>query len=346
MGNCVGITSTPPPLPLQEQTHESTQQDYDHHISNTTLTPPTNTPYIGTPDQVGTGIGTRTGTGTESSSPAGNHGVMSVTLDPRLLSLLDFFRQLYARRSDIFKKIMPVHREAFEDIFKGILDQENRKRKRLVVQRSNSFGGVESVRSRRFKVKPIEAGGATPSHSGGGAGGGGGGGGNSALQQQQEDRCSPMPLREQPHDQNATFTVTARGNTPYMGTPDPMGTGSGSSSPCSRTDPRVLSLLEFFRQLYQRKKDVFKRIVPVRREVFEDIFHKMGIMESKKKKEKNVIVKRSSSFGDPESVRLSRFKVKPIDSGGATPSVGGAGAGAGGGKGGGGGGSNKPAGSK
>lgn len=173
MGNCVGITPTPPPpLPLQEQSHEDAQpgdEDYDHRITKTTLTTPTTTPYMGTPDQMGTGVGT--GTETRSYSPAGDNAVVSVTLDPRLLSLLDFFRQLYARRSDIFKKIMPVHRQAFEDIFKGILDQENQKRKRLAMQRSNSFSGVESVRPRRFKVKPIEAGGATPQDSGGGAGG-------------------------------------------------------------------------------------------------------------------------------------------------------------------------------
>jgi len=176
MGNCVGITSTPPPpLPqLEEQPHENTQprgEDYGHHITNTTFTTPTDTPYIGTPDQMRTGTGTETG----SSSPAGNNAVVSVTRDPRLLSLLNFFRQLYARRNDVFKKIMPVHREAFEDIFKGIVDQENRKTKRLVMQRSNSFGGVESVRPRRFKVKPVEAGGATPQDSTSGTGGGGGG---------------------------------------------------------------------------------------------------------------------------------------------------------------------------
>lgn len=56
-------------------------------------------------------------------------------------------------------------------------------------------------------------------------------------------------------------------------------------------------------------------------------------------------VQRSNSFGDVESLRLGRFKVKPIDSGGATPPVaGGAGGGAGGAKGGGGAGTNKPAG--
>lgn len=84
-------------------------------------------------------------------------------VDPRLVSLLDFFRQLYVRRKDIYYKIMPIHRKDLEIIFNKMgntkeLEKES-SREIMMRQRSMSFGDVEgSLRMERFKVKPIDSG--------------------------------------------------------------------------------------------------------------------------------------------------------------------------------------------
>ncbi|KAK9733243.1 hypothetical protein RND81_04G054100 [Saponaria officinalis] len=116
-----------------------------------------------------------------------------------------------------------------------------------------------------------------------------------------------------------TDTITTQSDTPFIVTPDPLGLGVGSSSPSDNmprlefVDHRLLSLLEFFRQLHFRRRDIFKQIIPVHRQAFEDIFDKMNNTQEEEqqyKSEDNVLQKSRSS----EDLKLDRFKVKPIDS--------------------------------
>ncbi|XP_069147624.1 uncharacterized protein [Solanum lycopersicum] len=106
-------------------------------------------------------------------------------VDPRLIILLDFFRDVYMKRGEFFKKIFPFHHEDFIPIFEKIgvvfsnhKDQE-KKFKKNSFKRSpsdnslNKSRGIDIDPSRlkleKFKVK-------TPEVISGGDGGGGSGG--------------------------------------------------------------------------------------------------------------------------------------------------------------------------
>lgn len=136
------------------------------------------------------------------------------------------------------------------------------------------------------------------------------------------------------HD-DATSTATTRNNTPFEGTPLNETT---ITMMLPLVDPRLVSLLDFFRQLSVRRKDIFNEIIPVHRQDFEAIFSKMRTVqrvEKKNSKMGGIVRQRSLSFGDAQSLKSERCKVKPIDSGGKQPPTTGVGAGG-----------SKPAGSK
>lgn len=107
------------------------------------------------------------------------------SVDPRLLSLLEFFRELFVRRRELFRNIFPGLHDEFVEVSKkvgGVVAQvqENRRRAPTTVQRSLSVGsprtpsgkrGEPPLRLERFKVRTVIL------AAGVGQGGKGGGGG-------------------------------------------------------------------------------------------------------------------------------------------------------------------------
>lgn len=76
-------------------------------------------------------------------------------------------------------------------------------------------------------------------------------------------------------------------------------------------DPKLLELLESFRELYVKRRKFFKKIFPVNYEESVEVFKKLEVAIRKNKKMKNqATVKRSLSFGDESNIRLERFKIK------------------------------------
>lgn len=124
--------------------------------------------------------------------------------------------------------------------------------------------------------------------------------------------------------------------------------GHGHRSRSAAIDPR---LLEFFRDLYHRKRESFERLFPkFHGDSFEEEFsrHFEAICSEAKKglahraKRGDAVLQRSLSVGSPrttsrgiggdeEQLKLERFKVRTVDidgdGGGAPPSAGGGGAG-------------------
>uniref|UniRef100_A0A5B7BQT9 Uncharacterized protein n=1 Tax=Davidia involucrata TaxID=16924 RepID=A0A5B7BQT9_DAVIN len=102
-------------------------------------------------------------------------------------------------------------------------------------------------------------------------------------------------------------------------------------------DPRLLNLLEFFRELYIERGEFFKKIFPGLHDEFVDVFKKIGGMLARKEGMKVQTMQRSLSLGSPSTpkhgdddstLRLQWFKVRTLD-------ISGVGAGQGGGQGGG-----------
>ena len=112
-------------------------------------------------------------------------------VDPRLLSLLKFSRELYVRRKELCKKSFPKLHDEFVELSKkcGCVVpqvqiphlQVNRRRSTPTLQRSLSVGsprtpsnrgGESDLRLDRFKIRTLNV------DSGGGGGGGGGGSGS------------------------------------------------------------------------------------------------------------------------------------------------------------------------
>ncbi|GMY23185.1 hypothetical protein FCV25MIE_18426 [Fagus crenata] len=88
-------------------------------------------------------------------------------------------------------------------------------------------------------------------------------------------------------------------------------------------DPRLLTLLEFFRQLYVRRQEVFKKSIPDLHNEFSELFKKDGakLSQVKSGRMKVQTVQRSLSVGSPrelsqDDLKLERFKVKTINLGG------------------------------
>ncbi|CAO2833236.1 unnamed protein product [Amaranthus hypochondriacus] len=124
-------------------------------------------------------------------------------------------------------------------------------------------------------------------------------------------------------DMETTSTIYSQSSTPFQRTPlNEMISTKARLLPL--VDPRLVSLLDFFRQLYVRRKDIYYKIMPIHRKDLEIILNKIGnTKESEKENSKQgeiMMRQRSMSFSDVEgSLRMERFKVKPIDSG--TPIV-------------------------
>ncbi|KAF5742599.1 hypothetical protein HS088_TW09G00650 [Tripterygium wilfordii] len=109
------------------------------------------------------------------------------TVDPRLLMLLEFSRELYSRRSELFEKIFPGLHDEFIELPKRIdamlLQGEFNNFPQTQVrslQRSLSVGsprtpsstrGEEDLRLQRFKVRTLVVGGGEPGDRGGSSGG-------------------------------------------------------------------------------------------------------------------------------------------------------------------------------
>ncbi|CAN4114311.1 unnamed protein product [Withania somnifera] len=106
-------------------------------------------------------------------------------VDPRLIMLLDFFRDLYMKRGEFFKKIFPFHHEDFLPIFEKIgvvfsnnKDIQEKKFKINSFKRNPSDSSLNKSRGidesqlklEKFKVKTPEV-----ISGGGGASGGQGG---------------------------------------------------------------------------------------------------------------------------------------------------------------------------
>ncbi|PHU00244.1 hypothetical protein BC332_30031 [Capsicum chinense] len=105
-------------------------------------------------------------------------------VDPRLIMLLDFFRDLYMKRGEFFKKIFPFHHEDFIPIFDkiGVVFSNNKDQEKKFKINSfkrspsdsslNKSRGIDIDQSKlkleKFKVK-------TPEVLSGGGGGGSGG---------------------------------------------------------------------------------------------------------------------------------------------------------------------------
>ncbi|KAA8534520.1 hypothetical protein F0562_032037 [Nyssa sinensis] len=87
-------------------------------------------------------------------------------VDPRLLRLLKFFRELCTERREFFKKIFPGLHDEFEDVFKKIDGIKARKKGMRVqtMQRSLSLGSPRTpkhgddstLRLERFRVRTLD----------------------------------------------------------------------------------------------------------------------------------------------------------------------------------------------
>lgn len=97
-------------------------------------------------------------------------------------------------------------------------------------------------------------------------------------------------------------------------------------------DLRLLTVLEFFRQLYVRRQEVFETSFPDLHHEFGEFFKKHGAKLSKEKsgRVKVKTVQRSSSVGSSREIstddlKLERFKVKTVVVGGGDVKQGGKG---------------------
>ncbi|KAM1048977.1 hypothetical protein ACFX2I_028040 [Malus domestica] len=89
-------------------------------------------------------------------------------------------------------------------------------------------------------------------------------------------------------------------------------------------DPRLLALVEFFRELYFRRFELFKKIFPgVQDKLIIEVPKKLGMVLAQMKSDQTKAVwtmQRSLSIGSPRDfkgreskMRLERFKVRTID---------------------------------
>ncbi|GAB4836306.1 hypothetical protein Ancab_001221 [Ancistrocladus abbreviatus] len=179
----------------EEEEHNYEHQKTDNDIETIPSSPATNTPvFLETPEAVEIesrdlelekSIFRRKLMGEASSSPSKDS--KGELIDPRLMSILEFFRQLYVRKKVLFRRIISIHREDFVELLNDmekskVKDMEKARAKS--VKRHHSFSAVRGVklddnqlRLQRFKVKTLDTDdqqdpkGGVP---GGGKGGGGG----------------------------------------------------------------------------------------------------------------------------------------------------------------------------
>nr|GLL40114.1 hypothetical protein A4A49_06928 [Ipomoea trifida] len=77
-----------------------------------------------------------------------------------------------------------------------------------------------------------------------------------------------------------------------------------------RVDPRLLTLLESFRDVFDKREDFFKKIFPGIYEEFKDVFGKFAMIKGQKREMKTRALERSSSLGSARGLRLERFRVR------------------------------------
>lgn len=163
----------------------------------------------------------------------------------------------------------------------------------------------------------------------------------------------PKPLEPEiyqfgyPRNDTTNVMASTSKNSPFLGTYDDMSLlESGlyhkkygdigdhyyriQSKAGESIDPRLLTLVEFFRGLYARKREVLKNIFPELHNEFVDMFKKFGGMLSLGKSDQIKVrtLQRSLSVGSPRTLkngdesplRLERFKVRTVVPGGGAPS--------------------------
>lgn len=125
----------------------------------------------------------------DQSGAAAAAGKSNDNIDPRLLMLLKYFRELYAREAELFKKVFPGIRKEFAEAFRKIgamLSQVKMQQSRVkTMQRSLSLGshrtrgiggGEPPGRLQRFKVRTVVVDGGIGQGQGAAAGSGDQGG--------------------------------------------------------------------------------------------------------------------------------------------------------------------------
>ncbi|XP_030526538.1 inhibitor of growth protein 1 homolog [Rhodamnia argentea] len=112
-------------------------------------------------------------------------------------------------------------------------------------------------------------------------------------------------------------------------------------------DPQLLAVLEFFRELYARRRDLFKELFPKLHDEFAEFSKRLEDLLFREEKERLADrLRRSLSVGSPRTtsreigggdlpLKLERFKVRTVDlDDDDAPTAGGGGGGQGGGQGG------------
>lgn len=125
----------------------------------------------------------------DQSGAAAAAGKSNDNIDPRLLMLLKYFREFYAREAELFKKVFPGIHEEFAEAFRKIgamLSQVKMQQSRVkTMQRSLSLGshrtrgiggGETPGRLQRFKVRTVVVDGGIGQGQGAAAGSGDQGG--------------------------------------------------------------------------------------------------------------------------------------------------------------------------
>ncbi|KAJ7970545.1 Protease Do-like 4, mitochondrial [Quillaja saponaria] len=94
-------------------------------------------------------------------------------------------------------------------------------------------------------------------------------------------------------------------------------------------DPRIISLLGFFKELYYRRQEMFKKMFPA--ELYEEsveLFKKFGYLLNEVKSNREVrTLQRSLSLGSPRArddseLKLERFKVRTVNADGPVQQAG------------------------
>ncbi|KAJ0100836.1 hypothetical protein Patl1_05937 [Pistacia atlantica] len=142
------------------------------------------------------------------------------------------------------------------------------------------------------------------------------------------DSCAPESYRGGNFlDDEKDMACSSSGNFQFLGIHDDFSllenpkVGSGKS-----IDPRLVVLLEYFRKLYVRKGDLFKKTFPGIHDEFVDFIKRIGtalspVMKSDGKMRGVRTLQRSLSIGSPRSraidvdespLRLDRFKIRTV----------------------------------
>lgn len=98
------------------------------------------------------------------------------SVDPRMFTLLEMFKELYVKRQDFFKKIFPGLYDDFAELFErigGVFSERDGAKARTMT-RSLSFGSgcgakqddESTLRLERFKVRTLDIGGVQSSGQG------------------------------------------------------------------------------------------------------------------------------------------------------------------------------------